>query len=60
MFPANRGIIPAFKDNPYHHGKTFTTDMPVGTAGRWILDMMNEMEKAAVNNIGNCKSCDIN
>ena len=51
LFPANRGIIPAFKDNPYHHGKTFTTDMPVGTAGRWILDMMNEMEKAAVNNI---------
>ena len=51
LFPANRGIIPAFANNPYHHGMTFTTDMPVGTSGRWILDMMNEMDKEVVNEI---------
>ena len=44
LFPANRGIIPAFNGNPYHHGMTFTTDMPVGTAGRWILDMKEKMD----------------
>lgn len=43
LFPANRGIVHAFKDNPYHHGKTFTTDMPVGTSGRWILDKADVM-----------------
>lgn len=51
LFPANRGIIPDFVNNPYHHGMTFTTDMPVGTAGRWILDMVNEMDKDAINEI---------
>lgn len=44
LFPANRGIIKAFENNPYHHGKTFTTDMPVGTSGRWILDKEKEMD----------------
>lgn len=43
LFPANRGIIKDFIDNPQHHGKTFTTDMPVGTAGRWILNKKEEM-----------------
>lgn len=51
LFPANRGIIPAFKGNPYHHGMTFTTDMPVGTAGRWILDMEEKMDKEKVQQI---------
>lgn len=51
LFPANRGILPEFKDNPYHHGMTFTTDMPVGTAGRWILDMEEKMDKAKVKEI---------
>lgn len=51
LFPANRGIIPAFAGNPYHHGYTFTTDMPVGTAGRWILDMANNMDKQKINQL---------
>lgn len=51
LFPANRGIIPAFANNPYHHGITFTTDMPVGTAGRWILDRVNAMDHGKVNDI---------
>lgn len=51
LLPANRGIIPAFKDNPYHHGITLTTDMPVGTGGRWLLDQVNAMDKEAINQI---------
>jgi hypothetical protein len=51
LFPANRGIIKAFENNPYHHGMTFTTDMPVGASGRWILDMMDQMDKKTVNEI---------
>jgi hypothetical protein len=44
-FPANRGFIPEFANNPYHHGFTFTTDMPVGNAGRWILDYAEKMDR---------------
>lgn len=51
LLPANRGIVPAFKGNPYHHGMTFTTDMPVGTAGRWILEMISKMDREVVNQI---------
>ena len=51
LFPANRGIIPEFKNNPYHHGMTFTTDMPIGTGGRWILNMVGEMNRDIVNQI---------
>lgn len=51
LLPANRGIIPAFADNPYHHGQTYTTDMPVGTGGRWILNMAEKMDKGKVNRI---------
>lgn len=48
LYPANRGVIPEFGGNPYHHGITLTTDMPVGTAGLWLLDKVNDMDKAAV------------
>jgi hypothetical protein len=51
LVPANRGFIPEFANNPYHHGITLTTDMPVGTAGRWLLDKVNGMNKQAVNDI---------
>lgn len=51
LLPANRGIIEAFKGNIYHHGQTYTTDMPVGTAGRWIFDIENAMDKEKVNYI---------
>lgn len=44
LFPANRGIHRELVGNPHHHGKTFSTDMPVGTAGRWILNKQNEMD----------------
>lgn len=48
LFPANRGVVHEWRNNPYHHGKTFTTDMPVGTGGRWILDKELEMDKGRV------------
>lgn len=51
LLPANRGIIPEFADNPYHHGMTFTTDMPVGAAGRWILNFESKMDREKVNQI---------
>ena len=51
LVPANRGIIPAFKGNPYHHGITLTTDMPVGSAGRWLLDYASKMDKEVINQI---------
>lgn len=51
LLPANRGYIPAFENNPYHHGITFTSDMPIGTGGRWLLDKVNDMDKATINDI---------
>jgi hypothetical protein len=45
LFPANRGIYRELANNPHHHGKTFTTDMPVGTAGRWILQKDEDMDR---------------
>ncbi|MFC4261926.1 hypothetical protein ACFOWM_03485 [Ferruginibacter yonginensis] len=56
LIPANRGKIIAFKDNIYHHGMTFTTDMPVGTAGRWILDMSEKSDKEKVKQILNLQA----
>jgi hypothetical protein len=50
-FPANRGIIPEFANNPYHHGWTFTTDMPIGNNGRWIFDLAAKMDKDKVNEL---------
>jgi hypothetical protein len=51
LMPANRGIVPAFAGNPYHHGMTFTTDMPVGTAGRWIFEYADKMDREKINQI---------
>ncbi|HVX01403.1 MAG TPA: hypothetical protein VHA52_13350, partial [Candidatus Babeliaceae bacterium] len=51
LLPANRGIIPEFAGNPYHHGQTYTTDMPVGTACRWILQMADKMDREKINQI---------
>jgi hypothetical protein len=49
--PANRGLILDFAGNPYHHGYTLTTDMPIGTAGRWILEYAEKMNKQKVNEL---------
>lgn len=51
LLPANRGIIPEFSGNPYHHGVTLTTDMPVGSSGRWLLDRAKAMDNEKVNQI---------
>ncbi|HRN79977.1 MAG TPA: hypothetical protein PKY29_04460 [Ferruginibacter sp.] len=56
LFPANRGVVLAFKGNPYHHGMTFTTDMPTGTSGRWILDMADKMDTDKVQKILNLQN----
>lgn len=47
--PANRGLIPDFVGNPYHHGYTLTSDMPIGTSGRWLLDYSEKMNKTKIN-----------
>lgn len=57
LLPANRGIIPEFANNPYHHGMTFTTDMPVGTGGRWIFEMEKKMDREKVNQIWELQVC---
>jgi hypothetical protein len=51
LLPANRGILPEFANNPYHHGMTLTTDMPVGTAGRWILEYADKMDREKINQV---------
>lgn len=51
LFPANRGIVPEFSGNPYHHGYTFTTDMPIGSSGQWIFDFAKSMDPAAIDKI---------
>lgn len=51
LLPANRGVIPAFAKNIYHHGQCYTTDMPIGTGGKWILDYYNKMDLEIVNRI---------
>lgn len=51
LFPANRGLMAAFANNPHHHGVTFTSDMPVGTGGRWLLENENEMDNERVRQI---------
>ena len=51
LLPTNRGAQVAFKDVPHHHGLFFTTDMPMGTAGRWILDKKKECDPARVKHI---------
>jgi hypothetical protein len=48
LFPANRGIKPSFAGNPYHHGITFTTDMPIGTSGWWLFEYEEHMDKERV------------
>lgn len=50
-FPANRGIVPEFVGNPYHHGYTFTTDMPIGNNGRWIFELAEKMDKQKINDL---------
>jgi hypothetical protein len=51
LLPANRGIIKAFANNPWHHGVTLTSDMPVGTAGRWLLEYADKMDRKKINAI---------
>ena len=51
LLPANRGIIKEFENNPYHHGVTLTSDMPVGTGGRWLLNKVQDMDVKAINEI---------
>lgn len=44
VFPANRGNENLFGECPWHHGLTFTTDMPTFKSGMWILDKKKEMD----------------
>lgn len=51
LLPANRGLIPEFASNPYHHGITFTSDMPTGTAGAWLLENAEKVDHTVLNQI---------
>jgi len=51
LYPANRGLIKAFANDPHHHGITFTSDMPVGTSGRWLLDQAENSDNEKVNEL---------
>lgn len=48
LLPANRGIIPQFANNPLHHSLTFTSDMPRGTAGKWLLKKKEQNEPTRI------------
>lgn len=51
LLPANRGIMPAYRHKPYHHGITLTTDMPTGTSGLWLFEYEKECDKQRVKEI---------
>lgn len=49
--PANRGRSLVFDGNHLHHSLSFTTDMPVGTSGRWLLEKEKSMDVNRVQQI---------
>jgi hypothetical protein len=49
VIPANRGNEDLYTGCPWHHGYTFTTDMPTRKSGMWIFDKENEMDKELIN-----------
>ena len=44
VFPANRGNDRYFGNCPWHHGMSFTTDMPIQKSGQWILEKQKDMD----------------
>lgn len=48
VFPAIRGNKQYFEHCPWHHGKVFTTDMPMLKHGQWIHDMEQQMDKELI------------
>lgn len=48
VLPANRGNINYFGHVPWHHGQTYTTDMPTNKSGMWILDKEKDMDRELI------------
>ncbi len=44
VFPAIRGQSEYFGKCPWHHGRVFTTDMPMDRKGSWIFEKENDMD----------------
>jgi hypothetical protein len=44
VLPAIRGNRQYFGQSPWHHGMTFTTDMPTLKSGMWILDKAKDVD----------------
>ena len=57
LMPANRGIREEYDGNPFHHGVTFTTDMPTGSGGRWLLEREAKSDNATANEILKLQYC---
>jgi hypothetical protein len=51
LLPANRGIVPQFRNNIYHHGMTLTTDMPTGAGSQWLMELEDKCDKVKVEEI---------
>jgi hypothetical protein len=49
LIPTNRGNAEHFGHLPEHHGITLATDMPIGKAGKWILDKREQMDQEQIN-----------
>lgn len=44
VLPANRGNLNYFGKCPWHHGQVYSSDMPTGKTGNWLLDKKKEMD----------------
>lgn len=48
VLPANRGNTNYFGNCPWHHGQLYTSDMPTGSSGSWLLEKEKEMDKELI------------
>lgn len=48
VLPANRGNRQHYGNYPWHHGQTYSTDMPTLKSGFWILDKAEQMDKELI------------
>lgn len=51
VLPANRGNTNYFGNCHLHHGQLYTTDMPTGKNGQWILEKEKEMDPELIETI---------
>jgi len=51
VLQANRGNEHLYGNCPWHHGHTFTTDMPTNKMGGWMFDKKNDMDEELIDTI---------